>query len=80
VFPGAVVDTSPGTQARSSLSFLFVAREGKGLGTGMSMGGLGTGGHGTSEMGTGELGMGGLCPNVTGTHKLNIRHLVVEPS
>jgi hypothetical protein len=31
VFPGAVADTGPGTQARSSLSFLSVAREGKGL-------------------------------------------------
>jgi hypothetical protein len=31
VFPGAVADTGPGTRARSSLSFLFVAREGKGL-------------------------------------------------
>jgi hypothetical protein len=40
VFLGAVADTGPGTRAWSSLSFLSVAREGKGLGTG----GLGTGG------------------------------------
>jgi hypothetical protein len=32
VFPGAVADTGPGT--RSSLSFLSIAQEGKGLGTG----------------------------------------------
>jgi hypothetical protein len=31
VFPGAVADTGPGTRARSSLSFLSVAQEGKGL-------------------------------------------------
>jgi len=31
VFLGAVADTSPGTRARSSVSFLSVAREGKGL-------------------------------------------------
>jgi len=31
VFPGVVVDTGPGTGARSSLSFLSVAQEGKGL-------------------------------------------------
>jgi hypothetical protein len=31
VFPGAVANTGPGTRARSSLSFLSVAREGKGL-------------------------------------------------
>jgi len=31
VFPGAVVDTGLGTRARSSLFFLFVAQEGKGL-------------------------------------------------
>ncbi len=31
VFPGAVTDTGPGTRAWSSLSFLSVAREGKGL-------------------------------------------------
>jgi hypothetical protein len=48
VFPGPVANTGPGTWARSSLSFLSVAWEGKGLGT------------------------GGLCPNVTGTHKLHI--------
>jgi hypothetical protein len=42
VFSGAVVDTGPSIRARSSLSFLFVAREGKGLGTS----GLGMGGHG----------------------------------
>jgi hypothetical protein len=34
VFSGAVADTGPGTRARSSLSFLSVAREGKGLGMG----------------------------------------------
>ncbi len=28
---GAVVDTGPGTRARLSLSFLFIAEEGKGL-------------------------------------------------
>jgi len=31
VFPGVVADIAPGTRARSSLSFLSVAREGKGL-------------------------------------------------
>jgi hypothetical protein len=31
VFSGAVVDTSPGTRARLSISFLSIAREGKGL-------------------------------------------------
>jgi hypothetical protein len=31
VFPKAVIDTGPSTQARSCLSFLSVAREGKGL-------------------------------------------------
>jgi hypothetical protein len=31
VFPGVVTDTGPGTRARSSFSFLFVARERKGL-------------------------------------------------
>jgi hypothetical protein len=31
VFPGAVADTGPGTQAWSSLSFLSITREGKGL-------------------------------------------------
>jgi hypothetical protein len=31
VFPGAVADTSPGIRAQSSLSFLSVAQEGKGL-------------------------------------------------
>ncbi len=31
MFPGDVVDTGPGTRTWSSLSFLFVAREGKGL-------------------------------------------------
>ncbi len=30
VFPGAIAYTGPGTRARSSLSFLSVAREGKG--------------------------------------------------
>jgi hypothetical protein len=54
VFSGAVADTGPSTQDRSSLSFLSVARERKGLGTDE---------HDTSELGTGEL-----CPNVMGTH------------
>ncbi len=54
MFPGAVADTGLSTRARSSLSFLSVVREGKGLGTG---------GHGM-----GGLGTGGLCSNVTGTH------------
>ncbi len=31
VFPGAIANIGPSTRARSSLSFLFVAREGKGL-------------------------------------------------
>jgi hypothetical protein len=31
VFLGAVADIGPGTRARSSLSFFFVAQEGKGM-------------------------------------------------
>jgi hypothetical protein len=58
-FVPKLVDIIPSKLKRNNLgldilSFLYVAREGKGLGTG----GLGTGG----------LGMGGLCQNFTNTH------------
>ncbi len=51
MFSGAFADIGPSTRARSSVSFLSVAREGKGLGTGD---------HDTSESGhdTGELSTG----------------------